>query len=65
MYEWEWQVDLYFVIVQSFFKNMKINEFHFLYIYIIPFMFKELLNNVDQVTCVKAVLQNARNEKCN
>ena len=33
--------------------------------YMIPFMFKELLNNVDQVTCVKAVLQNARNEKCN
>ena len=54
-------MDLYFVIVQSFFKNTKINEFHFLYIYIIPFMFKEFLNNVDQVTCVKAVIQKALN----
>ena len=54
-------MDLYFVIVQSFFKNTKINEFHFLYIYIIPFMFKELLNNVDQVTYVRAVMQKALN----
>ena len=29
------------------------------------FMFKELLNNVDQVTCVKAVMQKALNGKFN